>query len=141
MERDSAVEFLVPPLLSTDSRRLADGFIDLGLELCGVREVLGVKKFPSWLDYGNSSKNHRTVILLDPVAQEVPEVVEAVIVVVPVPTKVANPGVVDENVTIDELPDVHVAELVTSTPFWVAVNCVFGVVARVKGPDGLMARV
>ncbi len=75
---------------------------------------------------------HCTVTLVDPLAQDVPEVREAVTVVVPTAAKVANPGVVDENVTTDELPDVHAAELVTSTLFCVAVNCVLEVFARVK---------
>jgi hypothetical protein len=73
-----------------------------------------------------------TVTLVDPLAQEFPDAIEAVIVVVPVPTKVASPGVVDEKVTTEVFPEVQVAEFVTSTPFWVAVNCWLGVVARVN---------
>jgi hypothetical protein len=71
-------------------------------------------------------------MLVDPLAQEFPDVIEAVIVAVPVPTKVARPGVVDEKVTTEVFPEVHVAEFVTSEPFWLAVNCWLGVVARVK---------
>jgi hypothetical protein len=73
-----------------------------------------------------------TVTLVDPLAQELPDVIEAVIVAVPVPTKVARPGVVDEKVTTEVFPEVHVAEFVTSEPFWVAVNCWLGVDASVK---------
>ena len=61
--------------------------------------------------------NHCTVTLVDPLAQEFPDVTEAVIVVVPVPTKVASPGVVDEKVTTEVFPELHEAEFVTSTPF------------------------
>jgi hypothetical protein len=70
--------------------------------------------------------------LVDPLAQEVPDVIEAVIVVVPAATKVASPGVVDEKVTIEVFPEAQVAEFVTLEPFWVAVNCVVGVVVRVN---------
>jgi hypothetical protein len=63
------------------------------------------------------------VILSDPVAQVVPEVREAVMVAVPVPTKLASPFVVVEKLTIEVLLDVQVALLVTSDPFSAAVNC------------------
>jgi len=57
---------------------------------------------------------------------------EAVTVVVPGATNVARPGVVLENVTTDVLPEVQVAELVTSAPFSAAKNCVVGVEASVN---------
>jgi hypothetical protein len=72
-----------------------------------------------------------TVTLVDPLAQELPDAIDAVTVVVPVPTKVASPGV-DEKLTIEVFPELHVAEFVTSTPFWLAVNCWLVVVARVN---------
>ena len=77
------------------------------------------------------SPNYWMVTLVEPLAQEVPLTSEAVTVVVPVLRKVASPGLEVEKVTIEELPEVHVAELVTSVPFCEARNWLLVVVASV----------
>ena len=74
---------------------------------------------------------HCTVIWSVPVA----ELVVAVIVAVPVPIKLAKPGVTLENVTL-EVSEVQVAVLVTSVPLRFALNCC--VLPLVKVPQGLI---
>lgn len=76
----------------------------------------------------------------DPLAQELPETSEALTVVLPVVARVASPGV-DENVNTEVLLDDQVAELVTSEPFSLALNCTVVFVERLKGPGGLIVRV
>src|SRR5438445_12807017 len=65
----------------------------------------------------------------------VAELVVAVIVAVPVPIKLAKPGVTLENVTL-EVSEVQVAVLVTSVPLRFALNCC--VLPLVKVPQGLI---
>jgi hypothetical protein len=77
----------------------------------------------------------------DPLAQLVPETIEALTVLVPVVTRVASPGVVEEKVSTEVLLEDQVAEVVTSLPFSVAMNCTLVVVESVKGPGGLIDKV
>jgi hypothetical protein len=82
-----------------------------------------------------------TVTVSDPLAHVLPLVIEALTVEFPVARRLAAPEVVVENVSTDVLLEVQVAELVTSVPFSVAVNCTAGVVARVNGPVGPIVKV
>ena len=79
---------------------------------CGIR---------SHGDVAPDLPSYWIVTFSDPLEQVPEEVMDAVTVVVPVATSVANPGV-EENVSTEVLPDVHVALFVTLPLLPVAVN-------------------
>ena len=76
---------------------------------------------------------------MDPLEQVLPEAKEAVIVAVPVPTKLARPLVAEEKLTTEVLLEAQVTLAVTSEPFWVAKNC--ELVPLVNGPAGVIEMV